>query len=187
MNQAQKKVKEFHVKNGFPVGEGIPRKKSVFLWIVAANILLWSNIVNRLYSYLLFTGSNVPVLFRVHLILGEVAELIFGLAECNEIEVADGIADSMYVILGAAVTYNIPAETVFNEVHRSNMTKGFKKGVEKRLKKIYKTGSYSEPDIKAAIRMGRSFGSGGTMTLVCPVCGENPACEVRGCCVDCSH
>jgi len=48
---------------------------------------------------------------------------------CDAIEagdlrgVADGIGDSLYVILGTASAFGLDAEGIFNEIHRSNMTK----------------------------------------------------------------
>lgn len=41
----------------------------------------------------------------------------------NIYEVADALGDLLYVVLGAAVTYGIDLEPVFQEIHRSNMTK----------------------------------------------------------------
>jgi len=38
-------------------------------------------------------------------------------------EIADGIADSIYVLVGTAVSFGIPIDRVSREVHRSNMTK----------------------------------------------------------------
>lgn len=38
-------------------------------------------------------------------------------------EIADALADSLYVIFGTAITYGIPIDSVFDEVHRSNMSK----------------------------------------------------------------
>jgi len=43
------------------------------------------------------------------------------------IELADGIADCMVVLLGTALAFGIPIDEVFAEVHRSNMTKSFEK------------------------------------------------------------
>lgn len=39
------------------------------------------------------------------------------------VEVADALGDLLYVVYGAAVTYGIDLEPVFNEIHRSNMSK----------------------------------------------------------------
>jgi predicted HAD superfamily Cof-like phosphohydrolase len=38
-------------------------------------------------------------------------------------EVADGIADSIVVLIGTALAYGIPLQKVWDEVHRSNMDK----------------------------------------------------------------
>lgn len=42
-------------------------------------------------------------------------------------QIADGIADSIYVLVGTAVAFGIPIDLVFEEVHRSNMTKSIQK------------------------------------------------------------
>jgi predicted HAD superfamily Cof-like phosphohydrolase len=60
---------------------------------------------------------------RIALILEEVKELCDAFDSNNVVEVADGLADIMYVVLGTAVTCGINLEPVFREVHRSNMTK----------------------------------------------------------------
>jgi predicted HAD superfamily Cof-like phosphohydrolase len=38
-------------------------------------------------------------------------------------QAADAIGDMLYVVLGAAVAFGIDIEPVFEEIHRSNMTK----------------------------------------------------------------
>lgn len=38
-------------------------------------------------------------------------------------EIADGIADSIVVLIGTALAYGIPLQRVWDEVHRSNMDK----------------------------------------------------------------
>jgi predicted HAD superfamily Cof-like phosphohydrolase len=39
------------------------------------------------------------------------------------VEIADALADIVYFAIGTAITYGIPFDQVFAEVHRSNMTK----------------------------------------------------------------
>lgn len=41
----------------------------------------------------------------------------------DTVEVADALADIDYVTQGAALTFGIPQDAVFDEVHRSNMAK----------------------------------------------------------------
>lgn len=63
------------------------------------------------------------------------------------ISLADALADSLYVIVGTAVSYGIPIDKVFAEVHRSNMTKSLEKD-EKSIKgKTLKGADYEAPDI----------------------------------------
>lgn len=60
---------------------------------------------------------------RASLLAEEVAELAAAVAAGDIVKIADGIADIVYVAVGTAVTYGIPFDAVFAEVHRSNMTK----------------------------------------------------------------
>jgi predicted HAD superfamily Cof-like phosphohydrolase len=39
------------------------------------------------------------------------------------LEIADSLADLLYVVFGTCVSYGIPIDEVFREVHESNMTK----------------------------------------------------------------
>ena len=48
----------------------------------------------------------------------------FEAEESNDmVEVADALADIIYICCGTALTYGIPLEKIFEEVHRSNMAK----------------------------------------------------------------
>lgn len=60
---------------------------------------------------------------RKNLIREEFEEMMKALDENNLKEIADGGADLMYVIIGTFVSYGIPTNRIFQEVHRSNMTK----------------------------------------------------------------
>lgn len=60
---------------------------------------------------------------RRELIREEVQELLDAMRDDNLVEIADGLADACYVIIGTAVAYGIPLDKVWEEVHRSNMEK----------------------------------------------------------------
>lgn len=60
---------------------------------------------------------------RIALIEEEVDETIDAIRAGNIVEVADGIADSIVVLVGTALEYGIDLTAVWNEVHRSNMAK----------------------------------------------------------------
>lgn len=83
------------------------------------------------------TTFNAPVLgtpqlisserasLRVSLLQEELNELKQAIAEDNIVEIADALADLQYVLSGAVLEFGLGEKfvTIFNEVHRSNMSK----------------------------------------------------------------
>jgi len=63
------------------------------------------------------------VSLRRSLIEEEVGETLAALEARDIVEVADGIADSIVVLVGTALELGIDLTAVWNEVHRSNMAK----------------------------------------------------------------
>lgn len=60
---------------------------------------------------------------RRKLLWEEFQEYLEAEQENDFIEVADALADMCYIIAGTALSYGIPLEKVFDEVHASNMRK----------------------------------------------------------------
>lgn len=60
---------------------------------------------------------------RIDLLEEEYNEYISAALAPNLVEVADALADMVYVIHGTALAYGINLDVVLAEVHRSNMTK----------------------------------------------------------------
>ena len=60
---------------------------------------------------------------RIALIEEEVGETIEAIRAGDLVEVADGIADSIVVLVGTALEYGIDLSAVWAEVHRTNMSK----------------------------------------------------------------
>lgn len=63
------------------------------------------------------------LLLRCRLITEEAAEFVKAASDYNLTEMADAIADLLYVTYGTAVSLGIDIEPIFDEVHRSNMDK----------------------------------------------------------------
>ena len=58
-----------------------------------------------------------------HLVLNKSDELVASMIKGDLVGVADGIADVLYVVIGTAIAYGINIKEVFDEVHRSNLSK----------------------------------------------------------------
>ena len=99
-------------------------------------------------------GSSVRCK-RAELIVEEAAEVLSALSVGNSIDLADALADLAYVVYGTAVAFAIPLESVFREVHRSNMTKDTNANKHHEGGTKGKGKDYSPPDIKAAIEEGK--------------------------------
>lgn len=86
---------------------------------------------------------------REKLIFEEYRELKEAFNNQDIVEVADALADLLYVIYGTAVSCGIDMEPVFDEVHRSNMTKIPADGkiVYREDGKVIKPDSYSPPNL----------------------------------------
>lgn len=79
-------------------------------------------------------------------------------AEANDdiSEIADALADIIYIALGTAIAYGIPMKEVFAEVHRSNMSKlEDGKPIYYESGKVAKGPSYTPPDIASILQKGK--------------------------------
>ena len=101
-----------------------------------------------------FLVTSIPALpsaevqkLRMKLIREETAELQIAFTQKDLVEVADAIADLLYVTYGAAVACGIDIEPIFAEVHKSNMTK-FIDGHKEPGGKWIKGPSYVPPQLE---------------------------------------
>ena len=90
-------------------------------------------------------ADNDPFLERLALALEELSEWAMAHAEENLVAAADAWADRAYVLMGDAVACGLPAQELFEEVHRSNMTKQY--GVRTGVGKAYRGTQYQPPRI----------------------------------------
>src|SRR5437016_4648652 len=63
-------------------------------------------------------------ILRINLIGEEFDEFKDASFSKDIVQIADSLADLLYVVYGTAVSYGIDLEPIFAEVHRSNMSKG---------------------------------------------------------------
>ncbi len=69
------------------------------------------------------------------------------------VNLAQELADILYVVYGAALEYGIPLDEVFDEIHRANMSKLDADGSVLRREdgKVLKGPNYKAPDIEAIL------------------------------------
>jgi predicted HAD superfamily Cof-like phosphohydrolase len=90
---------------------------------------------------------------RRALIFEEVIEYIEAEDNDDIVEIADALADLVYVCIGACISYGIPFDAVFKEVQRSNMSKLGKDGkpMYREDGKVLKGPDFTEPDIRGIL------------------------------------
>jgi len=73
--------------------------------------------------------------------------------EHDIVEIADALADIIYIACGTAVSYGIPLDKVFEEVHRSNMAKLVDgKPLKREDGKVIKPVGWTAPDIAGVLK-----------------------------------
>lgn len=113
-------VKDFHVKFGCHV-ESIPR----------------------------IPPRNAEQL-RLSLLKEEFSEELIPALEAEDlVEIADAIADTIYVLLGTAVSYGIDLRPIWDEIHQSNMAKVG--GGQREDGKVMKPEGWQPPDVAGLI------------------------------------
>ncbi len=98
------------------------------------------------------------VALRRRLIAEELAELDRAVADADLVEVADALADLLYVVYGTAVSFGIDIRPIFEEVHRSNVAKAG--GAKREDGKVLKPDGWQPPRI-APLLDGMSLTSSG--------------------------
>lgn len=86
---------------------------------------------------------------RKSLLQEEFDEYIKAEEENDLVEIADALGDMMYIIYGTAISYGIPLDDIFNEIHSSNMSKLGEDGkpIRREDGKILKGPHFFQPDI----------------------------------------
>jgi predicted HAD superfamily Cof-like phosphohydrolase len=89
---------------------------------------------------------------RKKLLAEEYTEYVVAELNNDLVEIADALADIVYIAAGTAVSYGIPLDRIFAEVHRSNMAKLVDGKVVRRSDgKVQKPDGWTPPDIKTIL------------------------------------
>lgn len=89
---------------------------------------------------------------RLKLLTEEFEEYLAAEADNDIVELADALADIIYIACGTAASYGIDLDEVFKEVHRSNMAKLVDgKVIRREDGKILKPEGWTPPDIKSVL------------------------------------
>ena len=89
---------------------------------------------------------------RINLLQEEFNEYLNAEEKADIVEIADALADIIYIACGTAVSYGIPLADVFEEVHASNMAKLVDgKVIRREDGKIQKPEGWQPPDIKSVL------------------------------------
>ena len=156
MDNYEKGVREFHIKNGFKLDACLAQENdslaTLTLESIASQLQTVCNQIKGPAMY--FQPKGDERLYRIWLILEEAMEACEALAATDEIGLADALADLRYVNEGTAITYRIPLEEVFSAVQVSNMSKK-KRDIATNQRMRDKGPAYTSPKIQMAIDVGR--------------------------------
>lgn len=154
MIETQKAIYDFHKKHQFPyclflrTNKKIPR---VIMWILIQIIFSVAKIAIR---YWKMSNRKNESFYRLHLMSEELAELMTGINEGDELKASDGLGDLLYVVIGTAVSYWLPTKEIMEEVCYSNSLKAPRDPITNpRLRDKGK--NWKRPDFVKALKIGR--------------------------------
>lgn len=91
---------------------------------------------------------------RIRILREEFEEYLAAEKDNDLVEIADALADIVYVAMGTALEYGIPLDRVIEEVHASNMSKlgADGKPIHREDGKVIKGPAYRHPDVQRILR-----------------------------------
>lgn len=112
-------------------------------------------IADKLERLMVSESAEDKRVLRMHLLCEEMGELFIAMSTADEIETLDGLADLLYVLIGSAITMDLPLGEAFVEVHTSNMTKT-KQPTDPSAERLRSKGpDYKAPDIEKVLKAYR--------------------------------
>lgn len=152
-------VRTFHVKHGYSLDLDLTKKDEHHDWATNEELVRLGCQLQGISDSLLPRAvtsqlRDDPRLYRAHLMLEELGELIEAMGDRKEAKFADGVADLLYVVVGTSETFGIPTDSVVSEICKSNSTKQKRRPEDPRIKN--KGVDFLPPDVVGAIKKGRA-------------------------------
>jgi len=90
---------------------------------------------------------------RIKLLKEEFEEYLSGEQNNDLTEISDALGDMLYIIYGTAISYGIPIDAIFTEIHNSNMSKLGEDGkpIYREDGKVMKGPNYFKPNIEGIL------------------------------------
>ncbi len=161
MSYFQSCVRDFHKKNQYPSGRRIDLDP-VYDMKTFERVNRRLLILNKLLLFMCkrfqkcankAQANKDPRLYRALLHIEEAAEICEALNHRDDVSLADGVGDLLYVTFGTADCFSIPMFEVFTEIHKANMSKKKRTDSDPRMRD---KGEWIPPDIYSALQMGRT-------------------------------
>lgn len=149
----EKEVREFHKKHGFLLDERLANHCNESSKSALEYLAEKLEVQVRSVKMSAFGSSRTgdERLYRVYLMLEELQEVVEALAQNDEVLLADALGDLKYVTVGTDITYGIPGQAVFDEIHKSNMTK-IERDITTNHRMRDKGPDYVPPDIAKVLK-----------------------------------
>ena len=119
IDQAMGQVTDFHNVIGSPVASE-PRLLPHDPVVTSESLMQMRQLLSQLDST---RRDEDELMLRLCLELEEITEWLDAHLQNDLVAAADAWGDRLYVLMGDAVSAGLPAQAVFDEVHRSNMSK----------------------------------------------------------------
>ncbi|MCO8122621.1 nucleoside triphosphate pyrophosphohydrolase family protein [Stieleria sp. TO1_6] len=140
MEKQFNQVAEFHRK----IGETVAESATLLQHDAELDAELARSLRQIVDSFNRVDSPTTQLSRRALMAVEELAEWIEAHVAGDIVEAADAIGDRLYVLLGDAVATGLPLERVFDEVHRSNLTKH---GSSSETGKGTKTETFAKPEL----------------------------------------
>lgn len=149
-----KQVAEFHSKYGFPINVPMSRDEDCSR-ILMAHVAALQGLSKAMQALYDIDPDKDDRLWRTHLMMEELAELMEAMANGDLVHVFHELTDLLYVVLGTAVTLGLPIDAGFEAVHAANMTKPVdykdKRVADQQSREDTKGPDYQKPDMQRVI------------------------------------